>query len=190
MTRILFVSDSSALSKLRRLGPLVCIRGRRLQSLTNPAISSQRKKTISHLIPLQKPNLFIIDMETGNNIFQFVWPKIQSSETFSANWPTTPEAVGTSHFIPNAMSNTIALDVWGGLNDAGNPIFYSDGAVDHILVGDLSVLFGDWTIDPSTAPNPGIGHLGNRKNATNPSGPWGYRGSKQPHVPVTPACYG
>ncbi|MCK8602482.1 pilus assembly protein [Desulfoferrobacter suflitae] len=138
------------------------------------------------LTPLQKPHLFIIDMETGNNILQYVWPKIQASETFSTGWPTTPESVGGTHFIPNAMANTIALDVWSGVNSSGYPIFTSDGAVDHIYVGDLSGLLWGLAIDPASASSLRL-DIWETKNASSPSAPWGFRGSRQP-ITVTPSA--
>jgi hypothetical protein len=138
------------------------------------------------LTPLQKPNLVAIDIETGNNIFQYLWPRIQAASAFSSMWPSTAEAVGaTGRSIPYAMANTVALDLWAGVN-SGKPIFSSDGAVDHIFVGDLSGLFWGLTFIPSSGFNLRL-DLWESRNAANPSGPWGYRGSRQP-ITVTPTA--
>lgn len=130
------------------------------------------------LTPLQKPNLFAIDIETGNNILQYAWPKIQNA--FSSEWPT--QQVG-DYQIPYAMANTVAFDLWG-LNGQNVRTTYADGAVDHIFVGDLSGLLWGLRVDPAASFGLQI-DLWETKNVS--TGAYGYRGSRQP-LTVTAAA--
>jgi len=130
------------------------------------------------LTALQKPNLFAIDIETGDNILQYVWPKIQNA--FSSEWPT--QQVG-DYQIPYAMANTAAFDLWG-LNAQNALTTTPDGAVDHVFVGDLSGLLWGMRIDPASSFGLQI-DLWESKNV--PGGGYGYRGSRQP-ITVTPVA--
>ncbi len=126
---------------------------------------------------LQKPNLFAIDIETGNNILQYVWPRIQHA--YASEWP--PPSEDDDIKIPYSMANTVAYDLWG-LNAQGSRVTMPDGAVDHIFVGDLSGLLWGLRIDPASAFGLQI-DLWETKNV--PNGAYGYRGARQP-ITVTP----
>lgn len=69
-----------------------------------------------------KPYLLAVDIETGHNIFQYLWPQLVHN--WSAEWPGSD--------IPYALADPLVLDVW---DEAGN--VKQDGYVDHIYVGDL-----------------------------------------------------
>lgn len=130
------------------------------------------------LTPLQKPNLFAVDIETGHNILQYVWPKIQHA--YSSQWPE--QTVG-DYNIPYAMANTAAYDLWG-VNTQGARCNTPDGAVDHVFVGDLSGLFWGLRIDPAYTFGLQI-DLWETKNVA--GGAYGYRGARQP-ITVTPVA--
>ena len=75
-----------------------------------------------------KPYLFAIDIEQGINIFQYLWPMVQTVVGDAWSIP----ASGT----PYAMSSPAVLDVW---NSDGKRM--SDGYIDHIYMGDLNGQF-------------------------------------------------
>jgi len=83
---------------------------------------------------LFQPYLLALDMGTGVNIFQYLWPTVQKS--FAAKWPVS--AIEGKN-IPHSMTTPMVLDLWKGVaSDESKPQFGRDGLLDHIFVGDLA----------------------------------------------------
>lgn len=90
------------------------------------------------------PFLLMMDIETGYNLFEYVWPIVVNQA--SANFPL--ETSG-SNVIPYAMSDPLALDVWNQELD----IVGDDGLIDRVYVGDLNGYFYaiKFNLDPLVA---------------------------------------
>ncbi|GEM_PF-1561085 len=89
---------------------------------------------------LRRPHLFAIDMETGENLFRYVWPWIHLllQDEFGADWPIQNRPKGASEEntvfkVPCTLATPLLADLW---NDDFN-VFGNDGFVDHIYVGDM-----------------------------------------------------
>ena len=81
---------------------------------------------------LRQPRLTAIDMETGVNLFRYVWPWIYQKVSPAGSGGLFPiRARGTSLELPYALADLTALDLLSG-SAVGN-----DGFVDHVFVGDL-----------------------------------------------------
>ena len=78
-----------------------------------------------------KPFFMILDVETGTNIFQYLWPLLRPLA--ESNW--IDKTVG-GNYIPYAMSDPLVLDIWDENGDIDK-----DGYMDHIYVGDLNGQF-------------------------------------------------
>ena len=75
-----------------------------------------------------KPYLFAIDVERGINLFQYLWPMVQT--TVGGTWGSSLNET------PYAVSSPVVEDLW----DA-NGKKASDGFLDHIYMGDLNGQF-------------------------------------------------
>lgn len=93
---------------------------------TTPAVDDRFK------LALFWPNLMMLDIETGYNLFEYVWPVILNYN--AATFPN--KAVGTNT-IPYAMSDVLALDVWDQMNE----VMGDDGFIDRAYVGDMNGYF-------------------------------------------------
>jgi type IV pilus assembly protein PilY1 len=95
---------------------------------TTPAIEERFK------LALFWPNLLMLDIETGYNLFEYVWPVVlnRNSTTFPVK-----TANSTLNTIPYAMSDVLGLDVW----DQVNNVLGDDGYVDRVYVGDMNGYF-------------------------------------------------
>jgi type IV pilus assembly protein PilY1 len=104
--------------------------GPRIFKLDDLPVANLAQKKVS-----LEPNLLMIDIEKGVNIFQYNWPLMQGMfrKLAPTRWPEQP--VG-SNYIPYSVANTLAFDIW----DASGGLF-SDGYMDHIYFGDLNGLF-------------------------------------------------
>ncbi|MBI5251927.1 MAG: hypothetical protein HY912_20740 [Desulfomonile tiedjei] len=78
------------------------------------------------------PNLLMLDIETGYNLFEYIWPII-----LNHNVKTFTNRQMGSNTIPFAMSDVLALDVW----DQTNHVLSDDGFIDRVYVGDLNGYF-------------------------------------------------
>lgn len=93
---------------------------------TSPAIDDRFK------LALFWPNLMMIDIETGYNLFEYVWPVI-----LNYNVTTFPNQTVGTNTIPYAMSDVLALDLW----DQVNEVMGDDGFIDRVYVGDMNGYF-------------------------------------------------
>lgn len=93
---------------------------------TTPAVDPRFK------LALYWPFLLMMDIETGQNLFEYVWPIILNYN--SANFPVRTAGTNT---IPYAMSDVLALDVW----DQENSMLGDDGFIDRVYVGDMNGYF-------------------------------------------------
>ncbi len=86
---------------------------------------------------LRKPNLLAIDIETGENLFRYSWPYINSYATDTLGDALFPiHTKGGAYDIPYAFADPSVQDLWvvdNGVTEVG-----ADGYVDHIYVGDLT----------------------------------------------------
>ena len=96
---------------------------------------------------LFQPYLLALDMGTGVDIFQYLWPTMQ--QAFAAKWPVS-DIDGKN--VPHSMTTPMVLDIWKGVtaNDS-KPLFGRDGVMDHIFVGDLAGHY--WGIYMDGNPN-------------------------------------
>ena len=94
---------------------------------------------------LFQPNLLALDMATGINIFQYLWPTVQ--QAFAAKWPVSAVA---GKNIPHSMTTPMVLDIWKGA-DNSKPTFGKDGSSDHIFAGDITGHY--WGISLDSNPN-------------------------------------
>ncbi len=92
-----------------------------LNNLPSSLSGDEKKATL-------KPFFMVLDMETGTNIFQFIWPLLQAVS--QSEWP---DMTVSGNYIPYAMSDPLVLDIW----DANGEV-NKDGYSDHIYVGDLN----------------------------------------------------
>jgi|GEM_PF-4736873 len=87
---------------------------------------------------LTRPNFMAIDVETGENYFQVIWPILNRARLpFGTSENLLPDkyipSTSTTNLIPWAMAGATAIDVWDNdLDGVGE-----DGFVDTIYVGDL-----------------------------------------------------
>jgi len=123
-----------------------------------------------------KPFLLAIDIETGINAFQYLWPAVE--EAFEESWP---ELQVEDNLVPYAMTSPIALDIWtgscsdisnrkeciksgciwndGGTSDVtddrceGEAAFGKDGYIDHLFVGDIGGLLWGIAFDDNSSSN-------------------------------------
>jgi len=104
---------------------------------------------------LNKPELLAIDVETGENYFQVLWPLAVWARTRPTTDPTNPTnlfndenipTTSTSNFIPWAFGSPALVDVWGNNDrdqtDTAPPkdltgMFAEDGFVDRLYIGDM-----------------------------------------------------
>lgn len=95
---------------------------------TTPAVEDRFK------LALFWPNLLMLDIETGYNLFEYVWPVVlnHNSTTFPVQ-----TAGATLNTIPYAMSDVLGLDVWDQVHGA----LGDDGFVDRLYVGDMNGYF-------------------------------------------------
>ncbi|AFM26572.1 pilus assembly protein [Desulfomonile tiedjei] len=93
---------------------------------TNPAIDTRFK------LALFWPFLLMMDIETGQNLFEYVWPIVHNK-----NLTTFPVKTAGTNTIPYAMSDPLCLDVWDQENDA----IGDDGYIDRVYVGDMNGYF-------------------------------------------------
>ncbi len=93
---------------------------------TTPAVEDRFK------LALYWPFLLMMDIETGNNLFEYVWPVILNYNV--NNFPVKAAGANT---IPYAMSDPVGLDVWDQNNDA----LGDDGYIDRVYVGDMNGYF-------------------------------------------------
>ena len=83
---------------------------------------------------LQKPYLMAIDIETGINYFQVLWPLLIKARSDASLLPEQEITIGTvTKTIPWALGNPTVVDVW----DDKKARFGEDAFVDHLYVGDM-----------------------------------------------------
>lgn len=95
-----------------------------LADITASATAAQKIATL-------KPNLLMIDVERGINVFQYLWPLILATQ--SSKWP---DVLNGTNYIPYAPGSAAVLDLW---NSSG--VFGADGNMDHLYFGDLNGKF-------------------------------------------------
>lgn len=80
------------------------------------------------------PFFLMMDIETGHNLFEYVWPMIvnQNAAKFPYKYGLADDDSGVT--IPYAMSDPVALDVWNQEED----VVGDDGYIDRIYVGDMT----------------------------------------------------
>ncbi len=83
---------------------------------------------------LQKPYLLAIDIETGINYFQVLWPLLIKARSDASKLPEESITIDSvTKTIPWALGDPTIVDVW----DDANKRFGEDAFVDHLYVGDL-----------------------------------------------------
>ncbi len=93
--------------------------------------------TVRDISPLLAPDFLAIDIETGRNLFRYMWPYLLNglgNKSAGSFYPL--ENRGTSsdpYYVPYAMSDPLVLDLW----NEGTGMMGDDGLHDHIYVGDL-----------------------------------------------------
>ena len=91
---------------------------------------------------LVSPYFLALDIETGVNVFQYVWPDVlQATQTLFPDKLMGCDTSGSNCAtrIPYAMSDPIVLDIW----DRANSQIGEDGYADSIYVGDMNgLLYG------------------------------------------------
>jgi type IV pilus assembly protein PilY1 len=90
---------------------------------STPAIDSRFK------LALFWPFLMMMDIETGNNLLEYVWPVVLNKNIANFNVKTAG-----ANTIPYAMSDPLCLDIW----DQENDTIGDDGYIDRIYVGDMN----------------------------------------------------
>jgi type IV pilus assembly protein PilY1 len=105
---------------------------------------------------LRKPYLMAIDVETGRNIFRYVWPALQ---TYTPGFGYDPFLLLTrgsgTYYIPYSLNDPVALDVLDKRNPAAISVG-DDGYVDHVYVGDLAGNFYGFKFNFETGTRKGI----------------------------------
>jgi hypothetical protein len=94
---------------------------------------------------LFEPNLLAIDIETGYNIFQKIWPLIVKYQPTDSSktppqliWPKLQTGTtGSPVTIPYALADPIGLDVW----NTASAVVGEDGFIDTLYFGDLTGYF-------------------------------------------------
>ncbi|MBI5572121.1 MAG: hypothetical protein HY914_19415 [Desulfomonile tiedjei] len=105
---------------------------------------------------LFKPSFMLIDVETGQNLFKYVWPELVRAAN-AATPQVFPLRTNSTNAIPYAMTDPMALDVWDLA--AGSP--QDDGFIDHIYVGDTTgyfygIKFTSWGVHVDLWPTKSI----------------------------------
>lgn len=82
---------------------------------------------------LWKPYLLMIDVETGMNLFEYVWPTVYYD--YATTLFTPQKFTSNSAWnVPYLMSDPLVLDVW----DVANDQLGDDGFIDRVYVGDMN----------------------------------------------------
>jgi type IV pilus assembly protein PilY1 len=91
------------------------------------------------------PFLIMMDIETGYNLFEYVWPMVvlKNSSVFPL---VTTGTASNPFYVPYAMSDPLALDLW----DQDTDTIGDDGFIDRVYVGDMNgYLYGvKFNLDP------------------------------------------
>ncbi|HMK33953.1 MAG TPA: PilC/PilY family type IV pilus protein [Desulfomonilaceae bacterium] len=122
------------------------------------------------------PHLLAIDVETGQNLFKYLWPYMVAK-----NRDQFPLEVSGANIIPHALSDPLCLDLTDASNGSTNP----DGFTDHMYVGDLTGNFYGITLRSEHSDGPFLSvDIWKTKeiHRTNQ-----FRGSRQP-ITVMPAA--
>ncbi len=109
---------------------------------------------------LRRPNFMAIDIETGKNLFRYIWPQVaqeifpmSAASAWSKFRPNSTD--DEAKLIPYAMSDVSALDLWSYKFNTVR----EDGYVDTIYSGDVNgYLYGIKLLNfvDSAAETPGI----------------------------------
>lgn len=100
---------------------------------------------------LYKPSLIVLDMETGQNLFKYIWPKLVDVGN-GLSPQVFPEITRYGNIIPYAMSDPVAVDVWDpAINSPSD-----DGFTDRVYMGDMTGLFYGVKFTSPTATPAGI----------------------------------
>jgi type IV pilus assembly protein PilY1 len=92
---------------------------------------------------LRRPHMLAIDIETGRNLFKYVWPWVHKEDGTAPI--IFPEVTRGSYFVPYAMAEPNVLDLCDssdkciGSSSSGGD--YTDGYVDNMFMGDLTGYF-------------------------------------------------
>jgi type IV pilus assembly protein PilY1 len=111
---------------------------------------------------LFRPDLLVIDLETGTNLFKYIWPQIDrfywnggSTGTPNAANPFPVQKSGEK-YVPYSLGQTTALDLLRYSEDTSTTpatktvVLGDDGLTDYVYVGDItgrlwSIKFNLWT---------------------------------------------
>ena len=97
---------------------------------------------------LFKPSLIVIDIETGKNIFKYIWPSVVAT----GGSTVFPDIVRNGNTIPYAMSDAVAIDIW----DPATESVSDDGFTDRVYMGDTTGRFYGIKFTSTTAATKGI----------------------------------
>ncbi len=137
---------------------------------------------------LRMPNLLALDIATGVNLFQCVWP-IVAQHRPSGWWEESDVRYASDAITPYAMQAGTAFDYFYPEYDdgSGNPVSASiidDGFIDRFYVGDIAGLFYSFKFESGVTFASSVDGLGVRVQVreTKPGDPWNnqYRGNRQP----------
>ncbi len=103
--------------------------------------------TLEQKLAAMRPNLLMIDIEKGVNIFQYHWPLLQG--LMPTRWPDQQTSTGS--YVPYSMTNPLVLDLWDETGSVG-----SDGFLDHIYLGDINGYFYGLKFNMETGPTKGL----------------------------------
>ncbi len=122
------------------------------------------------------PYFIVLDIKTGTNIFQFLWPLLR----LHAGITTIHQ---NSNYIPYAVASPVALDIWDENGNIGQ-----DGYMDHLYAGDLNGNFYGIKLNPSNNSFPLSLDIWNTKpiSSSHVSDNY-YRWTRQP-ITVTPTA--
>ncbi|RLB12320.1 MAG: hypothetical protein DRG39_02200 [Deltaproteobacteria bacterium] len=122
------------------------------------------------------PYFIVLDIKTGTNIFQFLWPLLR----LHAGITTIHQ---NSNYIPYAVASPVALDIWDENGNLGQ-----DGYMDHLYAGDLNGNFYGIKLNPSNNSFPLSLDIWNTKpiSSSHVSDNY-YRWTRQP-ITVTPTA--
>jgi len=125
-----------------------------------------------------KPHLLAIDIETGVNLFQYLWPMLHGA--LPAQWPKT---VSGTNVVPHSMTSPVVLDLWDSTGHL-NP----DGYLDHIYLGDLNGNFYGmkFNLDEGTTLGMSMDVWKTKPVAATDVGSNNYRSSREP-ISVQPS---
>jgi len=123
------------------------------------------------------PNLMVIDIQTGQNIFQYTWPLIE------ANLGITSVPVNSADkLVPYTLASPLALDIW---NSQGKLV--QDGFIDHLYFGDLNGNFYGIIFQPTNSSLAFSANLWKTKRIIDFVSSNAYRGIYQP-ITVPPVA--